>query len=111
MTLKSNSGIVSKIALFFLVPMLISGVIIHYMRADASGHIAAVSVFALRAIFAVGTVAGLLCIYFVPAYLGRHKQNSTAILVLNIFLGWTFIGWVGALVWALTNDVPPIQRQ
>jgi hypothetical protein len=23
-------------------------------------------------------------------------------VALNIFLGWTFIGWVASLVWALT---------
>ena len=44
-------------------------------------------------------------IYFFPAYIGRHKGNATAILVLNIFLGWTFIGWVVALVWATTKEV------
>jgi len=25
-----------------------------------------------------------------------------AILVLNLLLGWTFLGWVGALIWSLT---------
>lgn len=25
-------------------------------------------------------------------------------MVLNIFLGWTFLGWLAALVWALTTD-------
>ena len=25
-----------------------------------------------------------------------------AIFVLNLFLGWTLLGWVGALVWAAT---------
>jgi hypothetical protein len=26
--------------------------------------------------------------------------NALAILVFNLFLGWTFLGWVLALVWA-----------
>lgn len=43
-------------------------------------------------------------IYFLPTIVGWNKRNSDAILVLNIFLGWTFIGWVVALVWALTKD-------
>ena len=45
--------------------------------------------------------------YFLPAYLaythGHH--NTVAIFALNLLLGWTVIGWVGALVWALTR--PP----
>jgi uncharacterized membrane protein len=43
-------------------------------------------------------------IYFFPSWVGRRKQNATAIFAFNLFLGWTLIGWVGALVWALTVD-------
>ncbi len=45
-----------------------------------------------------------LAFYFFPSWVGRNKQNATAIFVFNLFLGWTFSGWVGALVWALTVD-------
>jgi len=31
------------------------------------------------------------------------KNNSTAITVLNIFLGWTFLGWLGSLIWAIAS--------
>ncbi len=44
-------------------------------------------------------------IYFVPtliAFLRRH-HNRNAIFVLNFFLGWSFIGWVVSLSWALTK--------
>ena len=51
----------------------------------------------------IGVAIGLW-LYFVPSIVGRHKANATAILVLNIFLGWTFVGWVVALVWAFTKD-------
>jgi hypothetical protein len=49
----------------------------------------------------------LLVCYFIPAIVAScRRQNATgAIMVLNIFLGWTFIGWVIALVWASTNDL------
>ena len=50
-------------------------------------------------LLAIGTF-----IYFLPSYVGRNKKNATAILVLNLFLGWTFIGWVVALVWACSVD-------
>ncbi|GEO06304.1 hypothetical protein AAE02nite_39680 [Adhaeribacter aerolatus] len=46
-------------------------------------------------------------IYFVPTILGWHKRNIVAIFALNLFLGWSIIGWVVALVWALTNDYTP----
>jgi cation transport ATPase len=51
----------------------------------------------------VGVAIGAL-LYFVPSIVGRHKTNATAIFVFNFFLGWTFLGWVLALVWACTKD-------
>lgn len=46
----------------------------------------------------------LLIIYFLPSIIGRNKANINAIIVLNLFLGWTLIGWVVALIWALTVE-------
>ena len=47
----------------------------------------------------------LLVIYFVPTItaIGNKKQDACAIIVLNLFLGWTFIGWVIALIWTMMN--------
>jgi uncharacterized membrane protein YqaE (UPF0057 family) len=45
-----------------------------------------------------------LFVYFLPAIIGGSKRNGGAIFVLNLFLGWTFIGWVVALIWACTSD-------
>ena len=45
----------------------------------------------------------LFALYFLPfliASLRQHK-NIFAILLLNLFLGWTGIGWVIALVWSV----------
>lgn len=42
--------------------------------------------------------------YFLPTMIGIRKKNATAIAVLNIFAGWTFIGWLVALVWACSED-------
>ncbi|MFA5132223.1 MAG: superinfection immunity protein [Candidatus Paceibacterota bacterium] len=49
----------------------------------------------------------LTVLYFIPSIIAfnNKKLNRMAVLMLNIFLGWTFIGWVVALVWALTKDV------
>jgi hypothetical protein len=51
-------------------------------------------------------LAIFLFLYFLPSFVAvkRKKKNVGAILALNFFLGWTFIGWVGSLVWALTKD-------
>ena len=46
--------------------------------------------------------------YFFPSLVAavRDHRNGAAISVLNLFLGWTFIGWVVALVWSLTTPPP-----
>jgi len=44
-------------------------------------------------------------LYFLPLILainGGHRQ-TTAIGALNLLLGWTGLGWIAALVWALTK--------
>ena len=43
--------------------------------------------------------------YFFPTIYAavERQQNTAAIGALNLFLGWTFIGWVVALVWAMTK--------
>lgn len=45
-----------------------------------------------------------LILYFLPSIIGRNKRNSTAIFWLNLLAGWTFVGWIVALFWALAND-------
>jgi len=45
-----------------------------------------------------------LVLYFLPSFIGHSKKNSNAICVLNIFTGWTVIGWIISLVWATTKD-------
>jgi hypothetical protein len=50
--------------------------------------------------------------YFLPSIVAfaRSKRDTTAIVLLNFFLGWTMIGWVVALVWAVKTDVPAVAR-
>jgi len=53
-------------------------------------------------------IVGILCcvtLYLIPfgVALFRNKHNKLAIFALNLLLGWTFIGWVVALIWALTK--------
>jgi T4 superinfection immunity protein len=44
----------------------------------------------------------ILALYFLPwiiAMVGKHRQVGP-IFIINLFLGWTLIGWVGALAWS-----------
>jgi len=51
-----------------------------------------------------------LLIYFLPAIAGSGKKHSAGIFILNLFLGWTFLGWVIALVWAVSDDKLPEKK-
>jgi hypothetical protein len=46
----------------------------------------------------------LLIAYLIPALIAtlRGHQSVGGIWALNLFLGWTFIGWVLALAWSLS---------
>jgi hypothetical protein len=50
--------------------------------------------------------------YFLPSIVAlvRSKRDTLAIFLLNLFLGWSVIGWVVALVWAAKNDAPVAAR-
>lgn len=50
--------------------------------------------------------SALLLGYFLPALVAsaRRHRNTSAIFALNLFLGWTFIGWVVAIVWSFTDN-------
>lgn len=40
--------------------------------------------------------------YFIPTFVAnsRHNINTGAVLVINLFLGWTLLGWIVALAMA-----------
>jgi Superinfection immunity protein len=56
-----------------------------------------------------GLVLVLLILYFVPTAVAvkRAHHQLPAILIINVFLGWTFLGWVIALAMAFTAVDPP----
>ena len=51
----------------------------------------------------------MVALYFLPTIVAkrRGKTNLLAIFTLNLFLGFTLIGWVVALVWAVSQDNLP----
>ncbi len=60
----------------------------------------------------------LLLVLFVPYFLPtiiavvRHVPNVGSVLVVNLLLGWTLVGWVVALAMAARSvPVAPVQQQ
>ena len=55
----------------------------------------------------VGLVVGvLLILYEFPAIVAykRDHRRFLAILLLNILLGWTILGWIGAFIWSCASE-------
>ncbi len=57
-------------------------------------------------------LAVLLGIYFLPTIVAwqRKVPNTGSIAVINLFLGWTLIGWVVALAMAV-RTIPRAEEQ
>jgi len=57
----------------------------------------------------MGALTVLLAIYAAPLIVAavRGHRQILPIGALNVLLGWTVVGWVAALVWALTTDTSP----
>ena len=57
-------------------------------------------------------MAGLLllcllgCAYFIPCIVAMNRKvnNCTGIVLINIFFGWTVLGWFAALIWACSAE-------
>jgi hypothetical protein len=47
-----------------------------------------------------------IALYFVPSIVAaiRKKKNGVSIFIINLFFGWTLIGWVIALAWAFAHE-------
>ncbi len=50
-------------------------------------------------------LAFILATYFAPTIIASARQHPQfgSILVINLFLGWTFIGWVVALAMSVSS--------
>ncbi len=51
-------------------------------------------------------VLGATFLYFLPTFLAlaRGHHNFFLLAIVNLSLGWTVIGWVGALFWSLRKQ-------
>ena len=61
--------------------------------------------------FFFGSVLGILAFIATVAVLmlptiiavSRNHRSRVPIFLLNVFLGWTFVGWVVAFIWSVKN--------
>lgn len=58
---------------------------------------------ALATLIPVVLGLGLYCLPIIIALIRGHANKSPIILV-NLLLGWTLIGWAVALIWAFTDN-------
>ena len=63
------------------------------------------------AVIAVVMFIFSLALYLLPGFIAtaRDLPNQGSVWVINIFLGWTFIGWVVALAMAVAGNRPSTQ--
>jgi Superinfection immunity protein len=54
----------------------------------------------------------LVIFYFVPPIVASSLKhpNEEAIGVVNLHLGWTIIGWIACLIWAIRHPAAPNKR-
>jgi T4 superinfection immunity protein len=59
----------------------------------------------------VAFVTGAFLLYLLPTIIAvmRKKENAGAIAIVNLLLGWTFIGWVIALVWSVSTQMVDVR--
>jgi len=57
-------------------------------------------------------IAGIV-IYLLPTYIAgaRHHHQSTPIFLVNLFLGWSLLGWVVALIWSMSAVRPELSKE
>ena len=47
-------------------------------------------------------------VYFIPYIAAkRFSEAAGGIFLLNLFFGWTVVGWFGALIWAYSSKSAP----
>jgi Superinfection immunity protein len=64
------------------------------------------SVTLIRFVSGAFALCVLLPLYFSPTILGRKTNQAGKIFLLNLFAGWTVIGWFAALSLAVKPDQP-----
>lgn len=50
----------------------------------------------------------VVCLYIIPMLVALDKghKNFPGVMLVNLFLGWTLVGWIAALIWASHRAAP-----
>jgi hypothetical protein len=81
--------------------------------------VAIVLLFAYIGHLSSGTLAGTMLVfaivgaYFFPTIVAaaRKVPNQGSVFVINLFLGWTLIGWIVALAMAARSRIVPVVEE
>ena len=48
--------------------------------------------------------------YFLPTIIAVvcHRRNAVLVAIVNTLLGWSFVGWIVALVMAVSREAQPV---
>jgi hypothetical protein len=93
---KSTKSVIAVIGVFVLL-ILVGSILDGGGIADALGILVG---FAFIAFF--------IALYFLPYIAARYRQrnNHLQVLLVNLFFGWTFVGWLVALIMAAGTNQP-----
>jgi hypothetical protein len=60
----------------------------------------------MGSVFGFVLLAVLAFSYLLPMVIAHHRghRSQGGIALVTIFLGWTLIGWFGALLWSVTGE-------
>jgi len=46
-----------------------------------------------------------IAVYFLPSFIAALRRHKAAggVIALNVFFGWTALGWIAAFIWAVAG--------
>lgn len=67
----------------------------------------------MKSLLGLPFVLIVIALYFLPAIIAymRKYKNRMSVLVIDLFLGWTLVGWVVALALSFADDVEENEKQ
>lgn len=79
-----------------------------FIMVEMLGNGSDVVYYILVIVVSIVVVCGAIIFYFIPTIIANHRKhkNAEAIVLLNVFLGWTLLGWVICLIWAVYSQEP-----
>lgn len=65
----------------------------------------------MESLLALIVLFGLLGLYLLPTIIASRRNHQVGfVAVLNIFLGWTFLGWIVALAISVGDRKQPSSK-